>query len=88
MNFPCIWGGKTISSMYQLCQYSGYGSREIEKKISEGKNLEEIFLGSKIGKNGYYYPQVYNKHVLLNDEDIVTLFGVPKESVRTYRILT
>lgn len=86
MNFPCIWGGKTISSMYQLCQYSGYGSREIEKKISEGKNLEEIFLGSKIGKNGYYYPQVYNKRVLLKDEDIVTLFGVPKESVRTYRI--
>lgn len=86
MNFPCMWGGKTISSMYQLCQYTGYGSREIEKKISEGKNLEEIFLGSKIGKNGYYYPQVYNKHVLLKDKDVAEFCNLPIDSVRNYRI--
>lgn len=52
-----MWGGKIIDSMFRLCQYTGYSSRDIEGMLDSGKSIDDIFIDSSVGSSVFYYPQ-------------------------------
>lgn len=82
-----MWGGKVIDSMFRLCQYTGYSSREIESMLDSGKSIDEVFIGSSIGKNGFYYPQVYMGKVIIDDEQAGEVCGVSKRVMQGQRLM-
>ena len=86
MEFPCMWGGKVIDSMFRLCQYTGYSSRAIEGMLDSGKSIDEIFIGSSVGSSVFYYPQVYMGKVIINDKHAGEVCGVSEKAIQYHRL--
>lgn len=86
MEFPCMWGGKVIDSMFRICQYTGYSSRAIEGMLDSGKSIDEIFIGSSVGSSVFYYPQVYMGKVIINDKHAGEVCGVSEKAIQYHRL--